>query len=256
MKALILAAGYGTRLYPLTKDTAKPLLTIGGQPIVNYIIEKLERIGTLNEIYVVTNEKFSADFKAWSKSKRFEKKICVVSDRTKDNQTRLGAIKDIHFILQHEKIKDDLLVIGGDNLFDEELYDFLAFVLKHKKAVNLGLYDIEDKAQATKYGVVKIDAKSRVVDFKEKPPLPFSTLIAMCLYYFPKPKLGLISEYLSGKQDKTDATGNFIHWLHRKEQVFGFVFGGRWFDVGHADSFHEAQRHFTNNFMRNFFCVR
>ena len=124
MKALILAAGYATRLYPLTKKYPKPLLEVKGRPIIDYIVDKLGLVGPLSEIYIVTNSKFIADFRKWAKTVNSPKKITLVDDLTKNNQDRLGAIGDINFAIKKKKIKEDLLVVGGDNLFSGSLRGF------------------------------------------------------------------------------------------------------------------------------------
>lgn len=241
MKALILAAGYGTRLYPITQHVAKALLLVSDKPIINYILEKLEKIDSLDEVFVVTNDKFFSDFLVWHKINKFPKPIKIINDETKDNKTRLGAIRDINYCLKKQAINDDLIVIGGDNLFDEGLQDFLSFARARGNYLSLGLYDVRNKSLASKYGVAEIDSKNRIIDFQEKPKEPSTALIAMCLYYFPKAKLGLIPEYVNS-QKRADATGDFINWLYRKEEVFGFIFGGKWFDIGHSESYTSAQK--------------
>lgn len=252
MKALILAAGYATRLYPLTKNTPKPLLKVAGRPIIDYIIDKLETIDELDMVFVVTNDKFFGHFKDWSKNTHFKKKIAIVNDGTKTDESRLGAVGDINLVIKNERIKDDLLVIGGDNLIAESFARFLGYAFSNKPAVTIGLYDINDKYAASKYGVVGIDNKNRIVSFLEKPKSPKSTLIAMCLYYIPKDKLSLTDEYLRKSKGlgKKDATGNYIDWLHRKETAYGFVFKGYWYDIGHIDSYKEADEIFTRFLQR------
>lgn len=247
MKALILAAGYATRLYPLTKDTPKPLLKIAGRPIINYIVEKLEKIRSVNEIFIVTNAKFFPSFKRWLKDSRFKKRIRIVNDGTKSQGSRMGAIGDINFAVKKERIKDNLLVLGGDNLFTWDLKDFIKCAFGNRPSLTVGLFDIRDKKAASRYGVAQIDRNRRIISFKEKPNSPKSTLVAMCLYFFPCQKISLASDYLKGIRNlrRNDATGNYISWLYNKEAVYSFVFRGHWYDIGQVDAYKMADEVYT-----------
>lgn len=246
MKALILAAGYGTRLYPLVQNTAKPLLQFNKKPIVDYLLDKIKGFQGLNEILVITNEKFFADFNQWAKNKKdFTIPVKVLSDGTTSNEDRLGSIGDIDFVLTKTGISEDLLVVGGDNLFDYGLDGYFAFAQKNRPRVTIGLYDIRDIAQAKKFGVVKLDAQRKVASFEEKPASPKTSLIAMCLYYFPEESLVLIKKYIQ-ETKKADAAGGYISWLCQKESVFGFTFQGKWFDIGSVESYQVAQKEFES----------
>jgi len=247
MKALVLAAGYATRLYPLTKEFPKPLLTVRERPIIDYIIDKLDKVKDIDEIIVVTNNKFISLFKKWADEIESQKRISLVNDLTKSHEDRRGAIGDMNFVLEKEHINDNLLVIGGDNLFDGDLGDFISFAKAHRPNPVIGTYDIKDKLQAKKYGVIRMDKKNQLIDFKEKPDKPNSTLVAMCLYYFPKERLSLIKKYLDIKHDKHDATGFYIDWLRKEVPVYGFAFEGRWYDIGHHQFYNEAKQKFTVN---------
>jgi len=240
-----LAAGYATRLYPLTKRYPKPLLEVGGKPIIDYIIAKLDGLKGIEEIIVVTNSKFVSYFRGWAKGKIGRKPIRVVDDLTSTLSDRRGAIGDINFVLAKEKIKTGLLVIGGDNLFDADLKGFIDFTRRHRASPVIGLYDIKKLSLAGKYGVAKIDKKARIIDFKEKPDRPDSTLVAMCLYYFPKEILGLIREYISLNYHAQDATGLYIDWLRKNVAVYGFRFTKQWYDIGDHKFYNEAQRVFS-----------
>ena len=244
MKALILAAGYATRLYPLTKKYPKALLKVDKKTIIEYIIDKISSVGLIDEVMVVTNNKFITVFKNWQRKLKINKPLSIINDLTKANETRRGAIGDLDFSINKKNIKDDLLVIGGDNLFDGGLEDFLTFARFRKRSPVIGVYDLGSKVGAKKYGVIKLDKRNRVVDFQEKPQKPKSTLVGMCLYYFPKNRLGLIKEYLNNKKSKLDATGFYIDWLRRKVPVYGFVFNGRWFDIGDFKFYNEARKKF------------
>ncbi|MBU1125461.1 MAG: nucleotidyltransferase family protein, partial [Candidatus Omnitrophica bacterium] len=182
-------------------------------------------------------------FKKWKARRRISTPITVVDDLTVDNVSRRGAIGDTDFAIDAAKIRENLVVLGGDNLFDGGLSDFLRYA-RQKATPVMGVYNIDVKEKASQYGVVKLDAQQRVVDFQEKPAKPKSTYIAMCLYYFPQKKLGLIKEYIARKNQSTDATGSYIDWLRTKVPVYGYVFGGRWFDIGDHKFYNAAKQAF------------
>ncbi len=240
MKALILAAGYATRLYPLTKNKAKPLLEVKGRPIIDYIIDKLEHCLEIDDIFVVTNEKFYADFCTWKKTGAYSKPITskpitIVNDGTAENGMRLGAVGDIAFVLKQYAIREDLLVIAGDNLFSFSLNDFLAFYQK-KKATIVAVYDTKDKARITnRLGCVLVDKNHKIIDFEEKPAEPRSTLAATACYLFPKEDLHLIEPAISEKH--SDRPGDFIRFLAERKPVYGKQFTGYWFDVGTPEEY-------------------
>lgn len=227
-----MAAGYATRLYPLTKEYPKPLLEVKNKPIINYIINNLNSVKSIDELIVVTNSKFIGKFRQWKLGLKGQKKITLVDDRTKSNEDRLGAIGDINFVLRNSRIKDDLLVIGGDNLFSGNLNEFVNFALKNKPNTTIGAYRLKNKRDANKYGVLKVDKNHQVVEFEEKPKRPNSPLVAMCLYYIPREQFSLIGNYMKFNKNKVDATGKYIDWLKKKADIFCFVFKGSWFDIG------------------------
>ena len=240
-----MAGGYATRLYPLTKKYPKPLLEVRGRPIIDYIIEKLELVGGINEIYIVTNNKFIADFRKWAKTVKSPKKITLIDDLTRNNRDRLGAIGDINFVIKKKKVKEDLLVIGGDNLFSGSLQKFLDASKKNVVSASIGLYRLKRRKDASRYGVVKLDKSKKVIDFQEKPKHPQSNLVAMCLYYLSKNYLYLVNAYMQDKKIKADATGSYIVWLKDRAQVYGHVFNGSWFDIGDYKYLNEAREIFV-----------
>lgn len=244
MEALILAAGYAKRLYPLTKDYPKPLLKIGKQPIIDYIIHKLEKVKSLKKIWLITNNKFISYFRDWLKKRNFKKSIELINDLTSSYKKRRGALGDIDFAINSKRIRDDLIIIGGDNLFDEDLDGFISYVNKKRKYFVVGLYKLKEKNKAIHYGVAKIDRTKKIIDFEEKPLRPKSNLICMCLYYFPKDKFFLLKEYLKKEKKNIDATGYFINWLHKKENVYSYIFKGRWYDIGDHNVYKEAEKKF------------
>ncbi len=244
MKALILAAGYGTRLYPIIKDTPKPLLEIGQRPLIDYLLDRIKELPELNEILVVTNDKFYRHFVNWAKDlRKFPVRIRVINDRTDTPENRLGSIGDIQYVIQETSLKEDLIVIGGDNLFDFHLNDFLRFALQKRPAVTIGAYDIKDLDEARKFGVLQTDKNSLIISFEEKPVSPKSGLISMCAYFFPQSSLDLFNVYLKSTS-KSDKAGEYIQWLLRQINVYGFQFQGKWYDIGSVESYHAAQNDF------------
>jgi glucose-1-phosphate thymidylyltransferase len=231
MKALLLVAGYATRLYPLTINQPKSLLPVSGRPMLDYIMDKLEDMPGLDEIYVVTNNRFFKNFHDWAANHPSSKKITVINDKTLTNEERLGAIGDMQLVIEEAKIKDDLLIIAGDNLFSFKMNDFIKFAKKHSPDYSIVLHNIGSKEEAKKYGVVKIDENNKLLNFAEKPAEPESTLVAICLYYFPKEKLPRVAEYLEQSKHK-DAPGNYISWLVQNDNVYGFIFDEEWYDIG------------------------
>ncbi|MDD2679832.1 MAG: nucleotidyltransferase family protein [Candidatus Omnitrophica bacterium] len=240
----MLAAGYATRLYPLTREYPKPLLEVKKRPILDYIIAKLKGLRQVDEIIIVTNSKFIARFREWKKSLKVKKTLTLVDDLTRSNTDRLGAIGDIDFVIKNKRIKEDILVIGGDNLFSGGLARFVNFAASKSPAVSIGLYKLKDLKDASRYGVAKLDRAGRVVYFEEKPAKPKSRLVAMCLYYIPAARLKLIKEYLKIGR-KADATGNYIDWLKGRMDTYGFIFQGSWYDIGDFKYLTRAKKYFA-----------
>jgi glucose-1-phosphate thymidylyltransferase len=244
MKALILAAGYGTRLAAIAKDTPKPLLDVAGKVLIDYTVDKLKEVNGLTEIVVVTNNKFYDIFCKWAQT-HSDFKVRIVNDGTNVPEERLGSVGDINYVWSKEQSLDDWLIIGGDNILTEDLNKFMTMAQAKKPAMTIGLYDTKDIAGATKFGVVSIDDKDKITSFEEKPAQPKSSLIVMCLYYFPKETLSYIEEYKAVSK-ALDAAGSYIAWLSEKKNVYGFQFGGKWYDIGSIESLREAQEYFKH----------
>ncbi len=240
MTVIILAAGYAVRLQPLTLNTSKSLLPIGNKKIIDRILEKVLKIGAVSSIYIITNSKFFKNFGDWLKSAGYKKKILLICDGTTTNENRLGAIRDLEFVIKEEAISDDILVMAGDNLFEFDLADFLNFA-KQRDGAAIALYDIGSIELARNFGVVEIDANKKVVDFEEKPGNPKSTLVSTGIYYFPKDKVAFINEYVK-MQTKLDAPGHYIGWLSRRDEVYGFTFTEDWYDIGTLESYRKADQ--------------
>lgn len=242
MKCIILAAGYATRLYPLTKNKAKPLLEIAGKPILNHIIEKVEKIELIDHVFIVTNEKFTPSFQDWSLRYKGDKQITIVNDHTTTNDNRLGAIADMQYVLDHHDVKDDLLVLAGDNLFEFELKDFVTFFEK-VDADCITVHELDDVEEMKQTGIVVIDEDKQVRSFIEKPEEPASNLAAPPFYLYKKKTLPLVNQYLI-EGNNPDAPGNFIPWLIQHKSVFAYQFEGKRYDIGTIESYERAQKLF------------
>ncbi len=234
MKAIILAAGYATRLRPLTDSIAKQLLSIGGRPMLDWVCDKVEEV-TL-DIHLVTNSRFAGAFERWASGRAG---VTVHDDGTASNDDRLGAIGDIAFVLDRIGADDDLLVIAGDNLFDSGLTDFASFCTAKGTASAVAVYDCEDLELATHYGVVEVGEDDRVVGFEEKPSEPRSTLAATACYLYHRDHVPLVARYLA-EGNPPDQPGRLIAWLYRREPVYGYRFPGAWYDIGNPEQLLEA----------------
>ena len=222
MKALILAAGYATRLSPLTDDFPKGLLPVGGRPMVDWIVDNVRAAG-VDDVWLVTNARFAPRFDDWGAANG----VSIADDGTDSNENRLGAIGDIRFA----DLDDDALIIAGDNLFDYSLAEFVGFWEAKGRRSAVAVHDVGDRELAKRYGIVEIDGDDRIVDFVEKPDDPPSTLAATATYLYSREHLALVDVYLE-EGNNPDQPGNFVAWLHRREPVYAYRFAGGWYDVG------------------------
>ncbi len=234
MKSIILAAGYATRLKPLTDSIAKQLLPVGGRPMIDWVCDKIEEV--TDDIHLVTNARFAEDFRRWAAGREG---VTIHDDGTVSNEDRLGAIGDIAFVLEQTGMDDDLLVVAGDNLFDFGLPDFAAFWELKRPASAVAVYDCGDLELATHYGVVELDGESRIVGFEEKPSEPASTLVATAGYLYHRDHVPLVERYLAEGHSR-DQPGRLIAWLYPQEPVYGYAFEGEWYDIGSPDQLLEA----------------
>ena len=248
MKCLILGAGYATRLYPLTKDRPKPLLPVGGVPILERICEQVFKVKDIDAVHIVTNHKFASHYWKWlhdyQQRRSLPVPIDIFDDMTMTPEDRLGAIGDTQFVIKHAGIDDDLLLIAGDNLL---LFPLQGFVDQARaKGTSVCLKDLGDKKLVSLYGAVSVDGSGKVVGFEEKPPQPKTTLVSIGAYVFARAHIPLFKKFLDQGQGK-DAPGYYLQWLHRQIDVYGYVLEGDWYDIGDLESYNRANEMMTES---------
>lgn len=245
MKVIILAAGYATRLYPLTLTQPKPLLPVAGKPMVEYVLDNLAPIGGIDRVYVVTNAKFAGHFQQWSDHYRAagsKLNFTIVNDGSTDDSNKLGAIGDVHFVIEREKVDDDVIVVAGDNLFSDKLRDFGEFI-RRKNAPVLALYDVGNLEEIKKYNSISVDGQGRITFFEEKPKNPTSTLTGIALYYYPRSSIPLIKQYVA-QGNNPDQPGRLVQWLYPRTPVYTWRVPGLWYDIGSKETLEEANKIF------------
>jgi glucose-1-phosphate thymidylyltransferase len=246
MKIIILAAGYATRLYPLTLTRPKPLLPVAGKPMIDYVLDNLAPIGGIDRVYIVTNAKFAEQFQKWSEDYHAHKAkldFTVINDRSTDDTNKLGAIGDLHLVITREKIDDDIIVVAGDNLFSDKLDAFGRFC-RDKNAPVVAVYDVGNLEEIKKYNSITLDDTGRITFFEEKPKKPSSTITGIALYYYPKSAVPLIRQYIA-EGNNPDQPGRLIQWLYPKMPVYTWTVPGLWYDIGSKESLEEANRVFA-----------
>jgi len=246
MKVLILAAGYATRLYPLTLTTPKPLLPVAGKPMVEYVLDNLAPIAGIDRIYVVTNARFAGHFQEWADAYRANKAkldFTIVNDGSTDDSNKLGAIGDINYVLKTQIVDDDLIVVAGDNLFSQSLEEF-GELCREKKAPVLALYDVGNLEEIKKYNSISTDTAGRITFFEEKPKTPTSTLTGIALYYYPKSTLPLIRQYIADGNNP-DQPGRLVQWLYPRIPFYTWTVPGLWYDIGSKETLEEANKIFA-----------
>jgi glucose-1-phosphate thymidylyltransferase len=247
MKLIILAAGYATRLYPLTLNQPKPLLEVAGKAMIDHLLEHLISIKEIDHAYVVTNAKFADHFQTWANdyhAKQERLQITVVNDQSTDEANRLGAIGDLSLVLNQAQIDDDIIVVAGDNLLSNSLGDFGKFC-QEKGAPVLAVYDIGDLTEVKKYNSIDVEPDGRIHFFEEKPATPTSTLVGIALYYYPSSTLPLIRQYID-EGNNPDQPGRLVEWMYKRTPFYTWRVPGIWFDVGSKETLAEANRVFAN----------
>ena len=242
MKVILPVAGYATRLYPLTENFPKALLKIGNKPMLEHILDKLNPIKEIDEIFVVTNNKFYTQFSKWANEYKSEKIITVVNDGTMSNEDRLGAVGDVNFAIDKGNIDGDVIVIAGDNLFGLDMQKFVNFS-KEKDSSVFAAYDLKNPSLlAKKFGTVEVDDNCKVIGFEEKPEHPKTALAATMIYLILQRDLYQINNCLQEKNP--DNWGEFARYLIEKSGMHCLHFDEYWYDIGGLEQYKEVQDKF------------
>ena len=238
MKCLILAAGYATRLYPLTENFPKPLLKVQDKTILDWLIDDIDCSSQVDEYIVISNHKFAHHFDAWAKTKA--QKVTVVDDRTESNETRLGAVKDIQFAIEMLGLDDDMLVIAGDNLLDFSLTKLIAYAREKKTSCIMRYYE-PSKTKLLKAGVVTVDENDRILRMTEKSPSPETNWCCPPFYYYTREDAHLVEKGIAAGCG-TDAPGSYIAWLCTQVPVHAMQMPGHRYDIGNLESYEAVQQ--------------
>jgi glucose-1-phosphate thymidylyltransferase len=238
MKAIILCGGYATRLEPITKFVPKPLLPVGGRPIIDYIIKDLELQG-INDIYLSTNEKFASHFEhVVAENTKAKSKVHIIKEPTTHESHKFGAIRGILYAVEKIGLDEDFVVVAGDNFYDFSIAEGLAKFRKTGKPI-ICLYALETKEHAKRFGVVET-LNDKIISFEEKPQNPKSNLISTGIYVFNKGIIPHLKEYIKN-DNNPDAPGHFIKWLiENNVEIYCFVVKGSWFDIGTLDTYEQV----------------
>lgn len=240
MKCLILAAGYATRLYPLTESFPKPLLEVGGKTILDWLVDDIDTAGLVDEYIVISNHKYAHHFDAWAKTKPM--KVTVVDDGTSTNETRLGAVKDVQFAIDQLQLDDDMLVIAGDNVLNFSLTKFMAYAREKRTSCIMRYFEGEEK-KLQKCGVVEIDGENRILSMEEKPAVPKSHWCCPPFYFYTREDARLVAKGIDAGCG-TDAPGSYIAWLCTQTPVYAMEMPGKRFDVGNLESYERIRNEY------------
>lgn len=240
MKCLILAAGYATRLYPLTENFPKPLLEVSGKAILDWLVDDIDEAGLVDEFVVISNHKFAHHFQKWAKEKK--QKITVVDDGTSTNETRLGAVKDIQYAIESLSIDDDMLVIAGDNVLDFSLTKFISYAKEKNASAIMRYYEANEK-KLLKCGVVTVDENDKITEMTEKSPTPATHWCTPPFYYYTREDARLIER---GIQEGcgVDAPGSYIAWLCKQTDVYAMEMPGKRYDIGNLESYEQVKNEY------------
>lgn len=242
MKGIILAAGYATRLYPLTENQPKALLDVAGKPIIDYIMAEFETIPEMDEVIVISNHKFATHFEKWAENYKSSLKITIVDDNTTDDSNKLGAVGDIGYVIDTLNINEDLFVIAGDNIFTFDLKDYYDFY-KEKNADCILVKELSEISDLRRMANVLTDDAGKVTFMVEKPENPKSNLAAFAAYIYKKETVPMIGQYLK-EGNNPDAPGFFPSWLYQKQPVYAYKFEGECYDIGTHESYADVQEIF------------
>ena len=240
MKCLILAAGYATRLYPLTENFPKPLLEVCGKTILDWLLDDMDTLGIIDEYVVISNHKFAHHFDQWASTKPM--KVTVVDDGTSSNETRLGAVKDIQFAVEKLRLDDDLLILAGDNLLNFSMTKFIRYAQGKNAPCTMRYYEPSFQ-KLLKSGIVTVDEDDRIVYMTEKAPNPETHWVSVAFYYYPKHVVKQIERALE-EGCGTDAPGSFMIWVSRQETSYAMEMPGSRYDVGDLASYEQVQKEY------------
>ena len=241
MKCLILAAGYATRLYPLTENFPKPLLEVQGKSILDHLIDDIDTLGAVDEYVVISNHKYVHHFNEWADRIK-NKKVTVVDDGTSSNETRLGAVRDIQFAIDTLGIDDDMLVIAGDNILDFSLTKFITYALAKKSSCVMRYYE-HSEARLLKCGVVTVDENDKILHMTEKSPTPATHWCCPPFYYYTREDAKLVKKGMEAGCG-TDAPGSYAAWLCTQTEVYAMEMPGKRYDIGNLESYERVQREY------------
>ncbi|MDE3256557.1 MAG: sugar phosphate nucleotidyltransferase [Gemmatimonadota bacterium] len=242
MKAIVIAAGYATRLYPLTLNFPKGLLEVGGRAIVDYLMDQIESVPDVDEVYLVTNSRFAGHFECWAAGWNGRLDIDVIDDGTTTNDNRLGAVGDIRYTIGARAITDDILVCGSDNLLGFRLKDLVAD-FRANPVAHICVCYVDDPDDRRRRGIAVLNAESRVVKFEEKPDQPESYWGSAAIYVYPAATLKRFDEYVESGRTP-DAPGHFVEWLCQVEPVYAHRIQGSAIDIGNPETLEQARREF------------
>lgn len=237
MVCLILAAGYATRLYPLTENFPKPLLKVGDKTILDWLVDDIDTVGIVERFVVISNHKFAHHFEDWAKTKNV--KIDIVDDGTETNETRLGAVRDIQFAADKLELRDDMLVIAGDNVLDFSLAKFIAYAQAKNTSCVMRYFE-GNKEKIKKSAALVIDENDRILSMEEKPDSPKSNWCCPPFYYYTATDAGKIAEGIA-EGCGTDAPGSYVAWLSKKTKMHAMEMPGRRYDIGNLESYENVQ---------------
>ena len=241
MKCLILAAGYATRLYPLTENFPKPLLKVGEKAILDWLVDDLAADPEIDEFIVVTNHKFAEHFVRWGETKA--QKITVVDDGTSTNETRLGAVKDIQFALEQAGVDDDVFVMAGDNVLDFSLSKFVDFA-KEKNTSCVMCHEENELKKQQKTAIITLDGNDLITSYEEKPTEPKGNLAVPPFYCYRACDVKRIQEALDNGCGY-DAPGSFAAWLSKQTPMHAYLMPGKRYDIGDINSYEYVKSVFS-----------
>ena len=247
MKAVILAGGFGKRMWPLTLHVPKALLPIAGKPAIDYQIEQLVSVNDIDQIIISTNLYFENSFRRWwaHLPSHIQDITAILVEPSNGEHEKLGSVRGLKYVVDTEPfIESEWIVIAGDNLFGFRLNDFVQFY-KQSQSPTVAFYEMEDgKNKPGEYGFGILDQDARIDRFEEKPLKPISRLISTGCYIFPASISTYLQDYIH-QNGKHDQMGDFIDWLRKQNSVYGFVFRDSWFDIGSHGSYEDANKYYV-----------